>query len=155
MRSLLAFALCLLSGCASTDQTVNNEPDAAAAARPLRRAFDVPALLGLDADQVVQALASRAGRATPDRTPRTLPSGEVEARHTFWRDTTALVVSYDPTTRRVTSFFVRTEHGLNPDYAPLLTLASVSRHDQRLRLEPVFSVVNPQLYTGVRIVPRR
>ena len=145
-------SLTLLVGCVSTDRPV---AEAATVARPVRRAFDVPALLGLNAEQTSQSLASQAVQTNRDRTPRESPAGELEARNTYWRDTTALVVSYDPHTMRVLSFFVKTQRGLTSDYQLLLQAAGISTYDKRFMIEPIASVVSPQFYTGVRLVPRQ
>lgn len=149
---LLPFTLLL--GCASTDQPAAEMP-VSTQALDLKRAFDVPALLGLNADQIAQPLVSQSIRPDHDKTPRELPSGATEANYTYWRDTTALMVSYDPATLHVNSFFIKTKHGLTSDYTSLLKVANVSQHDKRLTIEPVTSVNSPQLYTGVRLVPRQ
>lgn len=150
---LLLLPLALLFSCASADQPVSDRP-VAAPIRPVARAFDLPALLGLNADQVSQSLTGTAIRATQDRTPRALPTGQEELRSTYWHDTTALVVSYDPATRRVSNYFIKTQHGLTADYGTLLKLAGISPFDKRLAVEPVVSAVNPQLYTGVKVSSR-
>jgi len=152
MRYLPFFPLALLLGCVSTDLPVTDAP-ASTPVLAVNRAFDVPALLGLNANQIAQPLISQTIRPDHDRTPRDLPSGATEALYTYWRDTTALEVSYDPTTLRVNSYFVKTKHGLTADYTTLLKLANVSKFDKRLSIEPIASVDNPQLYTGVKLVP--
>ena len=149
---LLPFALLL--GCASTDQPAADAP-VSTRALAVNRAFDVPALLGLNADEIARPLVSQSIRPDHDKTPRDLPSGATEANYTYWRDTTALMVSYDPSTLHVNSFFIKTKHGLTSDYTSLLKVANVSQYDKRLTIEPVASVSSPQLYTGVRLVPRQ
>jgi len=154
MRSAYLFPLALLLGCASTDRPAAEMP-AVTQALAVNRAFDVPALLGLNADQIAQPLISQNIRPDHDRTPRELSTGGTEALYTYWRDTTALVVSYNPETLHVNNYFIKTKHGLTPDYATLLKLANVSRFDKRLSIEPIASVGNPRLYTGVKLVPRQ
>jgi hypothetical protein len=146
--------LALLLGCAATDQPSSDVP-ASTKALVVNRSFDVPALLGLNADQIAQPLVSQSIRPDHDRTPRTLPDGAAEANYTYWRDTTALVVSYDPGTLHVNSYFIKTKSGHTADYTSLLKLANVSQYDKRLTIEPIASVANPQLYTGVKLVPRQ
>lgn len=153
-RSCYLLPLALLLGCASTDQPATEAP-AATQALVVNRSFDVPALLGLNADQIAQPLVSQSIRPDHDRTPRTLPDGATEANYTYWRDTTALVVSYDPSTLHVNSYFIKTKSGHTANYASLLKLANVSQYDKRLTIEPIASVANPQLYTGVKLVPRQ
>ena len=107
MRAPHLLSLALLLGCASTEPPVASTPATMPALR-VNRAFDVPALLGLNADQIAQPLISQSIRPDHNLTPRELPTGATEALYTYWRDTTALDVSYDPATLRVNSYFIRT-----------------------------------------------
>ena len=152
MRYAPLFPLALLLGCASTDRLANETPSVIP---PLtvNRAFDVPALLGMNANQIAKPLTGQTIRPDHDRTPRDLPTGATEAIYTYWHDTTALVVSYNPATLKVSNFFLKTKHGLISDYTTLLKLANVSQYDKRMSIEPMASVDNPRLYTGVNLVP--
>ena len=152
MRRAHFLPLALLLGCASTDRPVADTP-AVTPAMKLDRAFDVPALLGLNANQIAQPLTGKTIRPDHDRTPRELASGATEAIYTYWRDTTALVVSYNPETLHVNNYFIKTKHGLTPDYATLLKLGNISKYDKRMSIEPIASADNPQLFTGVKVVP--
>ena len=155
MRYACLLFLAFLCGCAASDQPTS-EPQALSQALKLERAFDVPALLGMNANQIVQPLTSPSIRSNQDRTPREMPTGGgAEASYTYWHDTTALVVRYNPASLRVNSYFIKTRSGLARDYKRLLQLANVSEHDRRLTIEPIASVSHPQLYTGVKLVPRQ
>ena len=152
MRYASLLPLALLLSCASTDRPVAETPTTTPALA-VNRAFDVPALIGMNADQIAKPLTGQSIRPDHDRTLRNLPTGATEALYTYWRDTTALVVSYNPETLKVNNFFLKTKHGLTADYTALLKLANVSQYDKRLSIEPMTSVDNPQLYTGVKLVP--
>ena len=152
MRYAPLFPLALLLGCASTDRLANETPSVTPPLT-MNRAFDVPALLGMNANQIAKPLTGQTIRPDHDRTPRDLPTGATEAIYTYWHDTTALVVSYNPATLKVNNFFLKTKHGLTSDYTTLLKLANVSQYDKRMSIEPMASVDNPQLYTGVKLVP--
>jgi len=152
MRYASLLPLALLLGCASTDRLATETPTITAVPN-INRAFDVPALLGLNADQIAQPLVSQSIRPDHDRTPRESSTGTTEALYTYWRDTTALVVSYNPATLHVNSYFIKTKSGLTADYTTLLKLANVSKYDKRLTIEPITSANNSQLYTGVKLVP--
>ena len=148
--------LALLLSCASTERPATETPAVSATPPPapaVQRAFDVPALLGLNADEIARPLISQAVRPDRDRTPRQSATGATEALYTYWRDTTALEVSYDPATLRVNSYFIKTKSGHTPDYSTLLKLANVSKYDKRLRIEPIASVGSPQQFTGVKLTP--
>ncbi len=150
--ALLSLPLALLSSCASTDRPATEAPTVTAALT-VQRAFDVPALLGMNADQIARPLVSQTIRPDHDATPRSSVDGNTEALYTYWRDTTALEVSYNPATLHVNSYFIKTKSGHTADYTTLLKLANVSKYDKRLRIEPIASVDNPQLFTGVKLVP--
>ena len=152
MRYVFLLPLALLLSCASTDRPVVETP-AVTTVPAVQRAFDVPALLGMNADQIARPLISQSIRPDHDRTPRESSTGVTEALYTYWRDTTALEVSYDPATLHVNSSFIKTKSGLTSDYTTLLKLANVSKYDKRMSIEPIASVSNPQLYTGVKLVP--
>lgn len=154
MRYAYLLPLAFLFSCAASDQRASESP-AETRAREVDRAFDVPALLGMDATQIVQPLARQGIRLDQDRTPREMPSGGgTEASKTYWHDTTALVVSYNPESQRVNSYFIKTKSGRTRNYKTLLRLANVSEYDKRMRIEPMASVGNPDLYTGVKLVPQ-
>ena len=152
MRYASLFPLALLLGCASTDRLANETPSVTPPLT-MNRAFDVPALLGMNVNQIAKPLTGQTIRPDHDRTPRDLPTGATEAIYTYWHDTTALVVSYNPATLKVSNFFLKTKHGLISDYTTLLKLANVSQYDKRMSIEPMASVNNPRLYTGVKLVP--
>lgn len=155
MRHSFLFPLALLLGCASTEQPVVENPGTSSVSQKptVDRAFDVPALIGLNADEIARPLISQSVRPDRDQTPRQATDGGTEALYTYWRDTTALEVSYNPSTLKVNSYFIKTRSGHTADYATLLKLANVSKYDKRLSIEPIASVGNPNLYTGVKLVP--
>ena len=153
MRYASFLPLALLLGCASTDRSVVEQPAVSSVPATVSRAFDVPALLGLNANEIARPLISQSIRPDHDRTPRESATGDTEALYTYWRDTTALEVSYNPTTLHVNSFFVKTKSGLTSDYSTLLKLVNVSKFDKRITIEPIASANNPQLFTGVKLVP--
>ena len=155
MRYAYLLPLAFLFSCAASDQLTSESP-AVSRALKVKRAFDVPALLGMNANQIVQPLTSLSIRSDQDRTPREMPTGGgSEASYTYWHDTTALVVSYNPESLHVNSYFIKTKSGLTRDYKTLLQLANVSEYDKRMTVEPIASVSNPQLYTGVKLVPQQ
>lgn len=151
--AFFALPLALTLGCASSEQAVVETPSGAPAAPAISRAFDVPALLGMNADQLARPLVSQSIRPDHDLTPRQSATGSTEALYTYWRDTTALEVSYNPGTLKVNSYFVKTKSGHTTDYATLLKLANVSKYDKRLTIEPIALANNPSVYTGVKLTP--
>ncbi|WP_210519450.1 hypothetical protein [Hymenobacter terricola] len=152
MRYIPFLSLALLLGCASTDRPASETPTVSTVPT-VSRAFDVPALVGMNADEIARPLVSQSVRPDHDQTPRESATGGTEALYTYWRDTTALEVSYDPATLHVNSFFIKTKSGHTADYTSLLKLANVSKYDKRLTIEPIASVENPQQFTGVKLVP--
>ncbi|GAC1372875.1 MAG: hypothetical protein NVS3B25_11950 [Hymenobacter sp.] len=155
MRYAFLLPLSLLLSCASTDRPVADTPESTSTTPQISRVFDVPALLGMNANQIVKPLTGPSTRSENDPTPRETSAGNSEVLRTYWRDTTALEVSYNPQTLHVNSYFVKTKSGHTKDYTNLLKLANVSRFDKRVTIEPVPTADNPQVYTGVRIVPQQ
>jgi hypothetical protein len=153
MRYAPFFPLALLLGCASTDRPVTEIP-ATTPAPTVNRVFDLPALLGMNANDIVQPLTGQPSQPNRDGTSQELSADGAEATHTYWRDTTALMVSYDPATLRVNNYFIKTKSGHTADYNALLKLANVSPYDKRMTIEPIASIDNPRLYMGVKVVPR-
>ena len=151
MRYAALLPLALLLSCASSERPATDEPTVGA--KPVARAFDVPALLGLNADQIAQPLVSQSIRPDHDRTPRQAEGGSTEVNYTYWHDTTALEVSYDPASLRVNSYFLKTKSGHTADLNTLLKLANVSRYDKRINIEPVPALDNPGVYSGVKLTP--
>ena len=139
MRYVSLLPLALLLSCASTDRPVVESPTATTVPT-VQRAFDVPALLGMNADQIARPLVSQSIRPDHDRTPRHHRRRQHRSPYTYWRDTTALEVSYDPATLHVNSYFIKTKSGHTADYTTLLKLANVSKYDKRLSIEPIASV---------------
>jgi hypothetical protein len=153
MRYSPLLPLAFLLGCASTEQPATEAP-AVTPVATINRAFDVPALLGLSASEIARPLAGQGIRPDQNATSQNGASGNAETVTTYWHDSTGLDVSYDPTTLRVTSFFVKPKSGHTTNYETLLKQANVSRYDKRMTVEPMASVDNPQLYTGVKITPQ-
>ena len=150
MRYAFFFPLALIVGCASTEQPTSEAPAVTQAAPIIKRAFDVPSLLGMNANQIARPLVNQAIRPDHD----TLPAGTTEASYTYWRDSTGLVVNYDPKTLRVNNFVVTPRSGHTSNYEALLKLAGVSKYDKRMTVEPISDAANPKLYSGVRVIPQ-
>ena len=150
MRYAFVFPLALIVGCASTEQPTSESPAVTQVTPVIKRAFDVPSLLGMNANQIARPLVNQAMR--PDRD--TLPAGTTEASYTYWRDSTGLVVNYDPKTLRVNNFVVTNRSGHTSNYEALLKLAGVSKYDKRMTVEPISDANNPKLYSGVRVIPQ-
>ncbi|MDO7847412.1 hypothetical protein Q5H92_13665 [Hymenobacter sp. M29] len=153
MRYSPLLPLAFLLGCATADQPATEAP-ATASAPTINRAFDVPALLGLNANEIAQPLAGQGIRPDQNTMSQNGSSGSAETVYTYWHDTTGLDVSYDPATLRVNSFFVKPKSGHTANYETLLKLANVSRYDKRWSIEPIASVDNPKQYTGVKLTPQ-
>lgn len=153
MRYTSLLPLAFLLGCATAEQPATEAPTVTPTVT-INRAFDVPALLGLNANEIAKPLAGQGIRPDQNATSQNGTSGSAEAVYTYWHDTTGLDVSYDPATLRVSSFFVKPKSGRTSNYETLLKLANVSRYDKRWSIEPIATVDNPQLYSGVKLTPQ-
>lgn len=144
MRKYYLSLLGLLAACGAPDKP------ATTATVPLKPIFDVPALLGKDIDQVKQVLGKPEQDDEPDAVQ--MKMGIIEWEKSFKRDTAALLVTYDAKTRKVTDFFISTNHGKTADTAPLLQLANLKEGAAGFSIEPVPMLANPALFTGVKAV---
>lgn len=126
MRYSPLLPLAFLLGCATADQPATETPGVTTAPT-INRAFDVPALLGLNANEIARPLAGQGIRPDQNSTSQNGTSGGSETVYTYWHDTTGLDVSYDPTTLRVNSFFVKPKSGHTSNYETLLKLAAHRR----------------------------
>lgn len=145
MRKFYPLLLAALAGCSSNDKP-------ATVAAPVKAVFDVPALLPQTIDQIKATLGKTEGN-DDEPTKQQITAGVKEWEKSFKRDTTTLLVTYDPKTRKVIDFFVSTNHGKTADVAPLTQLANVDpAKPNGIDAVPVPMLANKQLFTGVKLV---
>jgi len=147
MHKLYPLLLAIVAGCGSNDNPSTEAP-------PVKAVFDVPALISKDIDQVKTVLGKPEG-TDDEPTNQQLAAGVTEWEKSFKRDTTTLLVTYNPKTRKVIDFFVSTSHGKTADITPLLELVNVDRTEPNgIDAEAVPMLANKQLFTGVKLVQR-
>lgn len=106
--------------------------------------FDVPALLSQDIDHVQKML----GPLEQEGPSRFNPEENVKQ---FRRDTTTLAVAYHTRTRKVLSFFIRTNHGQTRNYNTLLKLVNLQKDEPAVVVVPLLVPTKPGLYSGVKV----
>ena len=116
-------------------------------------AFDVPALMGMNVDEVKSVL----GAPTDDTEPK---PEHVQISNEWWkefeRDGQTLLVTYNTKTKAVIDFFISTTDpsGATRDTASLLAVGNLTEGDSRYDVEFVAAIREPSVYTGVKAVPR-
>jgi len=147
-----AVFLCLVVACGGShaDQaTSRSVPEArTVAATPV---FDVPALIGMDIDQVRKRLGPPAEDSADIARGDEMGIGVND----FGRGADTLLVMYDPHTRRVTEFFIDTNDpsGTTTTYRDLLPVIHATDTASAYAIVPVRLMQDPTRYTGIRIVP--
>jgi hypothetical protein len=109
MRKLYILLLAGLTACSITAKPTKIQP----------AAFDVPALVGKNIDQVQAIL----GRPESEDEPT---NGKPCWERAFVRDTMLLTVRYVAATRRVVAFYISTRHGQTADSTALRALANLN-----------------------------
>ena len=119
--------------------------------------FDVPSLTGKDLTEIKTAL----GEPTRDSTPPPLAVQEgLDSWEIYWeKEGQDLSVSYHPTTKKITEFFIGTNDpsGATKDTDRLLKIGNLKSDDPRYKVKfvPVLNAYNDLgSYTGVKIIPQ-
>jgi hypothetical protein len=121
---------------------------------PMLPVFDVPSLVGSNADQVILVEGPPDSPTTPSQA--NIQAGIKEWNYEYKRGRVSLVVTYHLSDKSIRSFFVTTEdrRGATSDKARLLALGRLKIGDPRYRVEFVPVPGHPGEYTGVKAVLR-
>ena len=133
--------------CNRPNATASNADSSTAAATP---AFDVPALVGKNIDQIRKRLGTPVDRHIEP--PPTVSTDEWS--NEFHHDGRSLLVTYNPKTRQVEDFFVGDDTASAPitDYSPLLPVVNAKESSPDYYIEPV-PAMGESGYTGIKIIP--
>ncbi len=117
--------------------------------------FDVPSLIGKNIDQVRQVLGQPIDGKQIEPTAQQLEKGVTEWNNTWERGNVSLVITYNPTTRVITDYFVDTDDqsGVTKNKKRLLEEGNLSDNASNYRLEYVKAIKDPNSFTGVKIIP--
>lgn len=117
--------------------------------------FDVPSLVGKNIDEIRQVLGAPADKELTEPTQQQLSLGMKEWDNTFEKDGKALLVTYDAKSRKVVDFFISTDDpsGKTKDKKHLLEMGNVKDGNPEYRIEFVKTLIDPNYYTGVKIIP--
>jgi len=132
----------------------NNTNNTSAPVVEVSRVFDLDSLYGKNIDQIVTTL----GKPTSDTEPTDLQkqNGNItEWEKTFDKDSQQLLVTYNPSTRKVVDFFISTTDpsGATGDTSSIIKIAGNPSAD-KFTTKPVPTMRDKSVYTGVIFTPK-
>ncbi len=124
-------------------------------ATPAPQYFDLPVLIGKNADGVATALKDYQ-KKTLQPTQEQIKLGVKDWDMEFEKDGKDLLVSYVIATKAVNNFFISTDDpsGATKDKKHLLELGNLSENDPRYKVEFVKALKDSTRFTGVKVTPR-
>jgi len=130
--------------------TQNNQAGSNNKSTRLEYVFDVPSLVGKNIDEARSILGEPTDN---DKEPTALQSqmGVDEWQNTFEKEGRMLLVTYNPSTRKITDFFLEKSDTDTKD--KLLEVGNLIEQDSRYKVELVKAIRNPSEFTGVKILP--
>ena len=146
-----AFIFLLLGSMTAPSQgTQNNQVGTNNKSTKLEYVFDVPSLVGRNVDEVRSVLGEPTDK---DKEPTALQSqmGVDEWQNTFTKEGRELLVTYNPTTRKIVDFFISKNNADTDD--SLLEAGNLTEQDSRYKIEFVKALRNPSEFTGVKVMP--
>jgi len=117
--------------------------------------FDIPGLLGRNIDGV-RAVLGNPSDTDKEPTAQQLSLGVEEWSNVFKKGGRELLVTFNPRTRRVIDYFVSTADpsGVTKDTSELMVVANVINNAAQYEVEPVKTIKDPKLFTGIKIIPK-
>lgn len=154
----------VISGAGKTTETASQTSTTPTTTQPVSTAtptlapqfvFDIPALVGKNADDVSIALKDYQ-KKTPPPTQQQIAMGVKDWDMEFEKDGKDLLASYVIATKKVNNFFISTDDpsGATKDKKHLLELGNLSESDPRYKVEFVKTLKDSARFTGVKVTPR-
>lgn len=122
---------------------------------PAPQFFDLPALVGKNADEIAVALKNYQ-KKTLQPTQEQIKLGIKDWDMEFEKDGKDLLVSYVIATKAVNNFFISTDDpsGATRDKKHLLGLGNLNENDSRYKVDFVKAFKDGSKFTGVKVIPR-
>lgn len=132
----------------------SGEPEVAPVVTTTQQAavFDVPTLVGKNIDEVRTELGTPTDKDA-EPTAQQMQFGTTEWYNSFDKDGRSLLVTFNPSTRQITDFFISATNDATNTQS-LLAVGNLTENDPRYSVEFVKALQNPSEYTGVKVVPR-
>lgn len=136
----------------------NNEP-IAVVTQPTIEApkfvFDLEALYGKNIDEIRDILGTPLDGDQIDPTALQLEMGFTEWSNSFKKDDWELLVTYNPTNKKVTDFFLSTQSSAETkqDAENLKNILNVQNSNNYI-FELVKAIKDPSIYTGIKVIPK-
>lgn len=150
MKNIIVAVIIVLLSFSSCANRTNKEVKEAPVVQKLEIVFDLPALKGKNIDEVMKILGTPEVSNT-EPTKAQINSG-ISWEKIYKRNGYELLISYNPSTRKVIDYFVptRSTSGKTKNYNDLLQITN-TENKSGLVIQPVSTIADPSFYTGIII----
>ena len=112
--------------------------------------FDIPSLLGKNIDEVRLVLGAPLDKDLTEPTAEQLKLGADEWDNSYKKGDQELLVTFNPSTRKIVDFFLSGDNK-----AKLIEAGNLKENDSSYTIEQVKQLKNPSAITGIKIVPKQ
>mgnify|MGYP001591345051 FL=1 len=116
----------------------------------LSYSFDMPSLLGKNIDEVRLVLGAPLNKDLTEPTAEQLKLGVEEWDNSYKKDGQELLVTFNPSTRKIVDFFLSGDNK-----AKLIEAGNLKENDSNYTIEQVKQLKNPSAITGIKIIPKK
>lgn len=115
----------------------------------LSYSFDMPSLLGKNIDEIRIVLGAPLDENLTEPTAEQLKLGVDEWDNSYKKDRQELLVTFNPSTRKIVDFFLSGDNK-----AKLIEAGNLKENDSSYTLEQVKQLKNPSAITGIKVIPK-
>ena len=118
--------------------------------------FDVEALYGKNINEIRAVLGKPTDGDYTDPTAKQIQLGTKEWSNTFKKDKYELLATYNVSNKEVTDFFVSTDDpsGATKNTKKLEKILNI-QNSTNFTIEPVKTLKDPSVYTGIKVIPKK
>lgn len=148
---VLLFILAMASLGSARKGAINNSQVITVDNQNIVMTFDVPSLIGKNIDEIKNILGAPVNDIEPSKMQ--LEYGVDEWDKTFKKNGFELLVTYNPTTKKIIDFFIPTNDpsGSTTNTDNLLIIGNLKRNSTNYKIENVKTIKDPSLFTGIKI----
>ena len=112
--------------------------------------FNIPSLLGKNIDEVRLVLGIPLDKDLAEPTAEQLKLGVDEWDNSFKKDDRELLVTFNPSTRKIVDFFLSGDNKVE-----LIEEGNLKEDDSSYTIEQVKQLKNPSAITGIKVIPKK
>ena len=142
----------ILFGATSSKSTPSTNPTTTTNNTPTKTSysFDIPSLLGKNIDEIRLVLGTPLDKDLTEPTAEQLKLGAGEWDNSYKKGDQELLVTFNPTTRKIVDFFLSGDNK-----AKLIEAGNLKENDTSYTIEQVKQLKNPTAITGIKITPKQ